>query len=156
MTTDAPLMLFNSLSRTTERFAPIDPRMVRVYSCGPTVYNYAHLGNLRAYVFTDTLRRVLNWKGWPVNHVINITDVGHLTSDADEGEDKMELAASRAGGTIWEIAAHYTAAFKSDLAALNVRPPTLWSTATDHIQDMIAFARAVEAAGAAYELESGL
>src|SRR5687768_18608237 len=109
-TSGAPLALFNSLSRATEPFAPIDPAMVRLYSCGPTVYNFAHLGNLRAYVFTDTLRRVLNWKGWPVNHVINITDVGHLTSDADEGDDKMELAANRAGKTIWDIAAFYTAA----------------------------------------------
>ena len=156
MTNGAPLLLFNSLTRSIERLVPIDPRMVRVYSCGPTVYSDAHLGNLRAYVFTDTLRRVLNWKGWPTNHVINITDVGHLTSDADEGEDKMELAASRSETTIWDVAAHYTAAFKADLGVLNVRPPTLWSTATDHIQDMIAFARAIEAAGATYELAGGL
>jgi cysteinyl-tRNA synthetase len=152
----APLALFNSLSRATEPFIPIDPAMVRLYSCGPTVYNFAHLGNLRAYVFTDTLRRVLNWKGWPVNHVINITDVGHLTSDADEGDDKMELAANRAGKTIWDIAAFYTTAFKRDLAFLNIREPTLWSVATDHIQDMIAFARRIEDAGAAYELPGGL
>jgi cysteinyl-tRNA synthetase len=154
--TGAPLTLFNSLSREIETFVPIDPGMVRLYSCGPTVYNFAHLGNLRAYVFTDSLRRVLNWKGFPTNHVINITDVGHLTSDADEGEDKMELAAHRAGKTIWDIAAFYTAAFKRDLAFLNIRQPTLWSVATDHIQDMIAFARAIEAAGAAYELPGGL
>ena len=152
----APLALFNSLSRSTEIFVPIDPAMVRLYSCGPTVYNFAHLGNLRAYVFTDSLRRVLNWKGWPANHVINITDVGHLTSDADEGDDKMELAANRAGKTIWDIAAFYTAAFKRDLAHLNIREPTLWSVATDHIQDMIAFARAIEDAGAVYELPGGL
>ena len=154
--TAAPLTLFNSLSRALERFEPIDPALVRVYSCGPTVYDFAHLGNLRAYVFTDTLRRALNWKGYAVNHVINITDVGHLTSDADAGEDKMELAAHRAGKTIWDIAAFYTAAFKADLAALNVLAPTLWSTATDHIQDMIAFARAIEASGHTYELPSGL
>lgn len=151
-----PLTLFNSLTRSLEAFAPIDPRMARVYSCGPTVYNYAHLGNLRAYVFTDTLRRVLNWKGWPVNHVINITDVGHLTSDADAGDDKMEAAAKAANKTIWDIAAHYTAAFKADLAALNIQSPTLWSVATDHIQDMIAFAREIEAQGATYELPTGL
>ena len=150
------LVLFNSLTRETQPFQPIDPAMVRLYSCGPTVYNFAHLGNLRAYVFTDTLRRVLNWKGWAVNHVINITDVGHLTSDADEGDDKMEAAARSANKTIWDIAAYYTAAFKDDLARLNIRQPTLWSVATDHIQDMIAFARTIEAHGAAYELESGL
>ncbi len=154
--TAPPLTLFNSLSRALERFEPIDPALVRIYSCGPTVYDFAHLGNLRAYVFTDTLRRTLNWKGYAVNHVINITDVGHLTSDADAGDDKMELAANRAGKTIWDIAAFYTAAFKADLAALNVRAPTLWSTATDHIQDMIAFARAIEASGHTYELPSGL
>ncbi|QTH22550.1 cysteine--tRNA ligase [Rhizorhabdus wittichii] len=152
----APLMLFDSLTRSTRAFAPIDSAMVRLYSCGPTVYNFAHLGNLRAYVFTDTLRRTLNWKGWPVNHVINITDVGHLTSDADEGDDKMEAAAKKAARTIWEIAAFYTDAFKADLRGLNIIAPTLWSVATDHIQDMIAFARTIEAAGASYELDGGL
>jgi cysteinyl-tRNA synthetase len=147
----APLMLFDSLTRSTRAFAPIDPTMARLYSCGPTVYNFAHLGNLRAYVFTDTLRRTLNWKGWPVNHVINITDVGHLTSDADEGDDKKKAAK-----TIWEIAAFYTDAFKADLKGLNIIAPTIWSVATDHIQDMIGFARTIEAAGASYELDSGL
>src|SRR3546814_12647634 len=93
MTDTAPLRLFNSLTRQIETFAPITPGRVRVYSCGPTVYNYAHLGNLRAYVFTDTLRRTLMWKGYDVTHIINITDVGHLTSDADAGDDKMEAAA---------------------------------------------------------------
>ncbi|ODU21033.1 MAG: cysteine--tRNA ligase [Sphingomonas sp. SCN 67-18] len=151
----APLTLFNSLSRATDPFVPIDPAMVRIYSCGPTVYNFAHLGNLRAYVFTDTLRRTLNWKGYAVNHVINITDVGHLTSDADAGDDKMEAAAERAGKSIWEIAAFYTAAFKADLARLNIRTPTLWSTATDHVQDMIAFAREI-ADKHCYRLDSGL
>jgi cysteinyl-tRNA synthetase len=150
----APLMLFNSLTRETEAFRPIDPTMARLYSCGPTVYNFAHLGNLRAYVFTDTLRRTLNWKGWAANHVINITDVGHLTSDADEGDDKMELAATRAGKTIWDIAAFYTDAFKRDLKRLGILDPTLWSVATDHIQDMIAFAAAIP--DATYELPSGL
>jgi cysteinyl-tRNA synthetase len=154
--TGAALTLCDSLTREARAFAPIDPAMVRLYSCGPTVYNFAHLGNLRAYVFTDTLRRTLNWKGWPVNHVINITDVGHLTSDADEGDDKMEAAAAKAAKTIWEIAAFYTEAFKGDLVALNIRTPTIWSVATDHIQDMIGFARTIEAAGASYELDNGL
>jgi cysteinyl-tRNA synthetase len=152
----APLILFNSLSREAETFAPIDPTMVRLYSCGPTVYSTAHLGNLRAYLFTDTLRRALNWKGWATTHVINITDVGHLTSDADAGDDKMELAAKAAGETAWDVAARYTALFKTDLAALNILPPSLWSVATDHIQDMIAFAAAIEAHGSAYPLEGGL
>jgi len=156
MTHSAPLTLFNSMSRSIETFAPIDPKMVRLYSCGPTVYSTAHLGNLRAYVFTDTLRRTLNWKGWATTHVINITDVGHLTSDADAGDDKMELAAAKAGTTIWDVAARYTALFKDDLRALNIVDPAIWSVATDHIQDMIAFAQAIADAGAAYELEGGL
>ena len=156
MTHGAPLTLFNSLSRSIEPFAPIDPKMVRLYSCGPTVYSTAHLGNLRAYVFTDTLRRTLNWKGYATTHVINITDVGHLTSDADAGDDKMELAAAKAGTTIWDVAARYTALFKGDLKALGILDPALWSVATDHIQDMIAFARVLQEQGAAYEIEGGL
>jgi cysteinyl-tRNA synthetase len=152
----APLTLFNSMTRAIETFRPIDPAMVRLYSCGPTVYNFAHLGNLRAYVFTDTLRRTLNWKGWPTTHVINITDVGHLTSDADAGEDKMEAAAQAQSRSIWDIARFYTDAFKADLAALNILSPSLWSVATDHIQDMIAFARVLEARGSTYQLDGGL
>src|ERR1044071_8990177 len=103
--TGAPLVLYNSLTRGLEVFRPLDPdKGVRVYSCGPTVYNYAHLGNLRAYVFTDTLSRVLTWKGYPLTHVINITDVGHLTSDADAGDDKMEAAARAQAKSIWDVA----------------------------------------------------
>jgi cysteinyl-tRNA synthetase len=151
----ADLVLYNSLSRSLERFEPIDPDHVRVYSCGPTVYNYAHIGNLRAYVFTDTLSRVLSWKGYPLTHVINITDVGHLTSDADAGDDKMEAAARASAKSIWDIAAHYTQAFKSNLADLNIRPPSLWSVATDHIDEMIAFAERI-APKHCYQLDSGL
>jgi cysteinyl-tRNA synthetase len=147
-----PLTLYNSLTRSAEPFRPIDPDMVRLYSCGPTVYSTAHLGNLRAYVFTDTLRRALNWKGYATTHVINITDVGHLTSDADAGDDKMELAARAAGETAWDVAARYTALFKADLKALNILDPSIWSVATDHVQDMIAFARTIEAHSAAYEI----
>ncbi len=149
------LTLFNSLTRSLEPFAPSDGNMARVYSCGPTVYNFAHLGNLRAYVFTDTLRRTLLFKGWDVRHVINITDVGHLTSDADAGEDKMELAAAGLGKDIWEVAAFYTAAFKRNLADLNILSPTIWSVATDHIGEMIAFAEKI-ATDHCYEIESGL
>lgn len=152
----APLTLYNSLTRSLERFAPADPeRGVRVYSCGPTVYNYAHIGNLRAYVFTDTLARVLKWKGYSLTHVINITDVGHLTSDADAGDDKMEAAARAQAQSIWDIAAYYTAAFKQNLADLNIVDPTRWSVATDHIAEMIAFAEKI-APQHCYELESGL
>jgi cysteinyl-tRNA synthetase len=139
-----PLVLYNSLGRSLQRFEPIDPANVRVYSCGPTVYNYAHIGNLRAYVFTDTLSRVLTWKGWPLTHVINITDVGHLTSDADAGDDKMEAAARASGRHIWAIAAHYTGAFKQNLRDLNIREPSRFPLATEHVAGMIDFARAIE------------
>ncbi|WP_294329637.1 cysteine--tRNA ligase [uncultured Sphingomonas sp.] len=153
---NAPLTLYNSLSRSLEPFQPLDPdKGVRVYSCGPTVYNYAHLGNLRAYVFTDTLSRVLRWKGYPLTHIINITDVGHLTSDADAGDDKMEAAARAQAMSIWDIAAHYTAAFKQNIRDLNITEPSKWSVATDHIQQMIAFAEKI-APEHCYELESGL
>jgi cysteinyl-tRNA synthetase len=152
---ETQLTLFNSLTRALEPFRPADPDLVRVYSCGPTVYNFAHLGNLRAYVFTDTLRRTLGWKGYTVRHVINITDVGHLTSDADAGEDKMELAAAGLGKDIWEVAAFYTAAFKANLKDLNIADPTIWSVATEHIAEMIAFAERIAPAHC-YEIESGL
>src|SRR5690606_31721859 len=114
----------------------------------------------RAYVFTDTLSRTLTWKasamGWgPLTHVINITDVGHLTSDADAGDDKMEAAARAAAKSIWDIAAHYTQAFKQNLADLNIRAPSRWSVATDHIDEMIAFAERIAPAHC-YMLDSGL
>ena len=153
--TGAQLSLYNSLTRRLERFEPIDPANVRVYTCGPTVYNYQHIGNMRAFLFADTLGRVLRWKGWPTTHVINITDVGHLTSDADAGDDKMERAAATQGKSIWEIAAHYTDAFKTDVARLNIQPPTRWSVATDHIPEMIAFAEQIAPAHC-YELADGL
>jgi cysteinyl-tRNA synthetase len=150
-----PLILFNSLNRSLEPFSPSQDNLARVYSCGPTVYNFAHLGNLRAYVFTDTLRRTLAFKGHEVRHVINITDVGHLTSDADAGEDKMELAAAGLGKDIWDVAAFYTAAFKQNLNDLNIVEPTIWSVATDHIAEMIAFAERI-AARHCYQIDSGL
>ncbi|WP_442681313.1 cysteine--tRNA ligase [Sphingomonas sp. ASY06-1R] len=153
--TGTHLTFFNSLTRSLEPFTPGDGQTARIYSCGPTVYNFAHLGNLRAYIFTDTLRRTLMLKGYAVNHVINITDVGHLTSDADAGEDKMELAAAGLGKDIWEVAAFYTAAFKQNLADLNILDPSRWSVATDHIADMIAFAERI-APSHCYEIESGL
>jgi cysteinyl-tRNA synthetase len=150
-----PLTLYNSLSRSPELFQPIDPANVRVYSCGPTVYHYAHIGNLRAYVFTDTLSRVLTWKGYPLTHVINITDVGHLTSDADAGDDKMEARAKATGQDIWAIAAHYTQAFQANLADLNIRAPSRMPLATDHVAAMIDWGRAIEAKHC-YRLPDGL
>ena len=152
---DAPLRLFNSLTRTVEPFTPIEAGHARVYSCGPTVYNYAHLGNLRAYVFTDTLRRTLLWKELAVTHIINITNVGHLTSDADAGDDKMEAAARAQAKSIWDIAAHYTDAFKRNIADLNILPPSEWTVATDYVPQMIAFAQKIAPAHC-YELDTGL
>ncbi|OQW77824.1 MAG: cysteine--tRNA ligase [Proteobacteria bacterium ST_bin13] len=157
--TGSPLTLYNSLTRSLEPFVPIDPSNVRVYTCGPTVYNYQHIGNMRAFLFADTLGRVLRWKakesGWgPTKHIINITDVGHLTSDADAGDDKMEKAAAAQAKSIWEIAAHYTEAFKQDVARLNITTTTEWTVATDHIPQMIDFARKIEAD--CYEIEGGL
>ena len=149
------LQLFNSLTRQIEPFTPVHPGEARVYTCGPTVYNYPHIGNMRAYVFADTLGRVLSYKGYKLTHVINITDVGHLTDDGDAGEDKMEKMAAAKAQSIWEIARHYTEAYWADIKALNIRQPAHWSIATDYVPAMIAFAASIADAHC-YELESGL
>jgi cysteinyl-tRNA synthetase len=151
----APLRLFNSLSRELEPFTPIHAGEARVYSCGPTVYNYPHIGNMRAYVFADVLGRTLSWKGYDLTHVINITDVGHLTDDADAGEDKLEKAAAARKQSIWDIARHYTEAYWADVAALNIRQPAHWSIATEYVPAMIEFAKSI-ADRHCYELDSGL
>jgi cysteinyl-tRNA synthetase len=149
------LRLFNSLTRSLETFEPIHPGEARVYSCGPTVYNYQHVGNMRAYVFADTLGRVLSFKGYKLTHVINITDVGHLTSDADAGDDKMEKAAQAQGKSAWDIARHYQEVFEADLARLNIRKPAHHPKATDYVEAMIAWNAKIEAKHA-YRLDSGL
>ncbi|GGD48868.1 cysteine--tRNA ligase [Erythrobacter arachoides] len=149
------LKLFNSLTRRLETFEPVHPGEARVYSCGPTVYNYPHIGNMRAYVFADVLGRTLSWKGYKLTHVINITDVGHLTDDADAGEDKLEKAAAANAQSIWEIARHYTEAYWADVKALNIRQPAHWSIATDYVEQMIDFAKSI-ADKHCYELEGGL
>jgi cysteinyl-tRNA synthetase len=151
----SPLRLFNSLTRQIEPFKPVHDGEARVYTCGPTVYNYQHIGNMRAYVFADTLGRVLSFKGYNLKHVINITDVGHLTSDADAGDDKMEKAASTLGKSAWDIAKHYTQAYWEDINRLNIRQPFKWSVATDYVPAMIDFAKGI-AEKHCYELESGL
>jgi cysteinyl-tRNA synthetase len=151
-----PLRLFNTLTRDVADFAPARPPAVGMYSCGPTVYADQHIGNMRAYVFADTLKRALTWKGFLVRHVINITDVGHLTSDADVGDDKLELAARREHRRAWEIAERYTRDFKADIARLRIIEPDIWCKATDHIPQMIRFAQVLDDVGWCYQLPSGL
>lgn len=151
----APLKLFNSLTRQLEEFQPVHAGEARVYSCGPTVYNYPHIGNMRAYVFADILGRTLSFKGLKLTHVINITDVGHLTDDADDGEDKMEKMARAQAQSIWDIAQHYTQAYWEDIKALNIRQPARWTIATEYVPQMIAFAERI-AEKHCYELDSGL
>ena len=129
---------------------------VGLYTCGPTVYNYAHIGNLRTYIFEDVLRRVLEYTGLHVTHVMNITDVGHLTSDADTGEDKMEKGARREKKTVWEIAQFYTDLFKKDMAALHIKEPTIWCKATDHIKEQIDLIKRLEKKGYTYTTQDGV
>ena len=144
------LRLYNTLTRKVGVFEPLRPGAAGLYSCGVTVYHYAHIGNLRTYLFVDLLRRVLEAEGYAVRHVENITDVGHLTSDADEGEDKMERGARLQGKTAWEIAAFYAEAFKEDMRRLQILEPTVWCRATDHIPEMIDLIREIEARGFTY------
>ncbi|MDR7058919.1 MULTISPECIES: cysteine--tRNA ligase [unclassified Sphingopyxis] len=150
----SPLKLFNSLTRSLEPFEPVHPGEARVYSCGPTVYNYQHIGNMRAYVFGDTLGRTLSYKGYKLTHVINITDVGHLTSDADAGDDKMEKAAAAQGKSAWDIAAFYQADFETDLARLNIRDKQ-HPRATEYVEAMIQWGKSI-ADKHCYELDGGL
>ena len=151
-----PLHIFNTLSRTVEEFSPAKPPIVTFYSCGPTVYLPQHLGNMRAYVFVDTLKRVLAYNGYDVRHVMNITDVGHMTSDEDAGEDKIEKTARAEGKSPLEIANHYLALFHDDCAKLNIEPPTVECRATDHIPEMVALIEKIIACGYAYITPSGV
>jgi len=150
------IILYNSLSRTKEEFQPIISGKAGIYTCGPTVYNYAHIGNLRSYLFEDWLKRVLTYNGYEVKHVMNVTDVGHLVSDGNTGEDKMERGAARDGKSAWEIADFYLAAFKKDLAALNILEPTIWCKATDNIPEQIALVETLEKKGFTYKTSDGL
>jgi len=150
------IKLFNTLTHHTEEFKAIKKGRVGLYTCGPTVYNYAHIGNLRTYVFEDILTRVLRYNGYKVKHVMNITDVGHLTSDSDEGEDKMEKGSKREGKTAWEIAEFYTTAFKKDLSDLNITEPNIWCKATDHIKEQIKLIKKLEKRGFAYQTADGI
>ncbi|MFM0673208.1 cysteine--tRNA ligase [Paraburkholderia sediminicola] len=151
-----PLRLYDTWSRAVREFSPIHPDQVGLYCCGPTVYDHAHIGNLRTYVFEDVLRRALVLNGYNVRHVVNITDVGHLVSDADEGEDKMEKGSRRTGESAWAIAGRYTAAFMNDWRALNLLEPALWCRATDHIAEQIDFIAELERNGYTYRTADGV
>ena len=148
------LKLYNTLTRQKEVFKPIDKNKVKIYTCGPTVYYYAHIGNLRAYLFMDNLRRVLKYNGYELTHAMNITDVGHLESDADDGEDKMAKAARRENKDPYEIAKFYTEKFMIDLDKLNIDKPEIICKATDHIKEMEEYVQKIIANGYAYETEN--
>ena len=155
------IKLFNTLTRKVEEFKPIRKGRVGLYTCGPTVYNYAHIGNLRTYIFEDILKRSLEYNGLKVKHVMNITDVGHLASDADDGEDKMMRALRREGlSPSWDslnkLASQYTDEFKANLKDLNIREPDVWCNATKHIKEMIAMNKLIEKAGFTYMTSDGL
>lgn len=150
------MKIYNTLTRQKEEFIPIKPDKVTMYSCGPTVYNYAHIGNLRTYVFMDILRRTLKYNGYDLLNVMNITDVGHLVSDEDEGEDKMLKGAREQQKTPWEIAKYYTEVFMKDIVALNIDRPEIIPKATDHIQEMITFVKGLFDKGYAYETSDGI
>lgn len=150
------LYLYNTLHRKKEKFKPIADDVVGLYTCGPTVYNYAHIGNLRTYLFEDFLVRILNYNGYNLKRVMNITDVGHLTGDMDLGNDKMETGARREGKSAWEVASYYTDAFREDLENLNISAPDIWCKATDNINEQIEMVKALDAKGYLYRTQDGL
>ena len=147
------IYFYNTLTRKKELFKPIDEKVVKMYSCGPTVYYYAHIGNLRAYLFMDNLRRVLEYNGYKLKHVMNITDVGHLVSDADEGEDKMMKAARRENKDPYEIADFYMDAFLKDIAKLNIEKPEIIARATEHIDVMEEYVKKIIENGFTYQTD---
>ena len=150
------ITFYNTLGRKKEDFIPLKGNEVRIYTCGPTVYNYAHIGNFRAYIFMDNLRRTLKYNGYQVKHVMNITDVGHLESDADEGEDKMIKAAKREKKDPYAIADFYTKAFFKDIQSLNIEVPEIIAKATEHIPEMQTMVEEILANGYAYETSKGI
>ncbi len=150
------LYLYNTLTRQKEEFKPLEGKQVRIYTCGPTVYSFAHIGNFRAYIFMDNLRRVLKNNGYSLKHVINITDVGHLESDADEGEDKMEKAAKKENKNPYEIAKFYTEVFLKDIHMLNIDIPEIIAKATDHITEMEQYVETLIKNGYAYETSTAI
>ena len=150
------MKLYNTLTRTVEEFTPINDKRVKIYTCGPTVYSFAHIGNFTCYVYWDLLVRTLQLEGWPVDRVLNITDVGHLTSDADDGEDKMEKGAKREGKTVWEVAEMYMGDFLENFRALNMVEPTDICRATDFIKEDTQLVDALYEKGYLYDTTDGL
>lgn len=150
------IKFYNTLTRTKEEFKPINPGLVSIYSCGPTVYNYAHIGNLRAYIFSDTLRRLLKYAGYNVKQAINLTDVGHLTSDEDEGEDKVEITAKKTLKTPKEITDFYSEAFIEDMERLNIEKPELMPRPTENIEPMLSLIEKLVEKGYGYVTNSGV
>lgn len=150
------LKIYNTLSRKKEVFKPLKNKKAGLYTCGPTVYWYSHIGNLKTYIFEDILKRVLEYNSYKVKHVMNITDVGHLTSDADTGEDKIEVGAKREKKTAWQIADFYTKAFKKDLKLLNIKSPDIFVKATDTIKDQINLIKILEKKGFTYKIVDGI
>ena len=150
------LKFYNTMTRKKEVFTPIEGDTVRMYSCGPTVYNYAHIGNLRTYIFMDLIRRTLKLAGYKIKGIMNITDVGHLMADSDDGEDKMVKASKEQKKTPYEIAKYYSDVFFDDLKKLNIETPEIISKATDHIEEMIAFVEELLKQGFAYETSDGI
>lgn len=148
------IILYNTLTRKKETFKSIEDKQAKIYSCGPTVYYYAHIGNLRAYLFMDTLRRVLKYNGYTLEHAMNITDVGHLVSDADEGEDKMLKAARRENKDPYEIAKFYTEKFLTDIDSLNIDRPEIICKATEHIKEMEKYVQEIINNGYTYETQN--
>jgi len=150
------IKFYNTLTRKKEIFKPQKGRLVKIFTCGPTVYWYSHIGNLRTYIFEDILKRVLEYNGYRVKHVMNITDVGHLVSDQDVGEDKIELAAKREKKRAKEIAKFYENVFKKDIKLLNIKEPNIWIRATETIRDQIELIKILEKKGFTYVIEDGV
>jgi cysteinyl-tRNA synthetase len=153
---DKDLFLYNTLSKKEDLFKPIKEGKVGMYTCGPTVYNFPHVGNMRTYLFEDLLKRVLEYNGYKVKHVMNITDVGHLTGDQDMGDDKVEKESLKQGKTAWEIAEFYTGIFKKDLEYLNIIPPNIYCKATDNIKEQIDLVLKLEEKGYTYKTSDGI
>ncbi|NLM06091.1 MAG: cysteine--tRNA ligase [Tissierellia bacterium] len=153
---DLKFCIYNTKSRKVEEIVPVTPGKIGLYACGPTVYKYAHIGNLRTYISEDILKRVLMMYGYKVKHIMNVTDVGHLVSDADEGEDKMEKSAKEMNMDAWEIAKYYFDEFRRDMKYLNITEPTIFTPATGHIDEQIQLVKRLEEKGYTYKTSDGV